>query len=117
LPVTEKSPALAPLTDKPLSVSAAVPLLPKVTLCCELLPSAVEAKVSDDWFSVRVPRGMALPVPLRLTAPGEPAALWATFRLAERAPVAEGVKTSLTTQLLLTATTAPAVHVVPEAMA
>jgi hypothetical protein len=117
LPPTENSAALAPPTVRPLKVSDAVPLLPSVTVCCALLPSAVAAKVSDDWFKVSVPLGMALPVPLRLTVPGVPAALWATLKVAPRAPVAEGVNTNLTTQLLLGATLVPAAQVVPLATA
>ena len=55
----------------------------------------------------------AVPVPLKPTTWGLPLALSVSVRLPERLPVAVGVKVTLITQLLLAATGALVLQVVP----
>jgi len=105
--VWEKS----PFAVMPEIVSEVLPVLVSVTVCRVLL-------VATDWAGKLREEGDKLtpgpvPVPLKLTVCGLPLALSVSVRLPERLPVAEGVKVKLTTQLLLAATEALVLQVVP----
>lgn len=105
VPVRAKSPALVPASVMPLMESAAFPVLVSVTLCAALdiptctLPSAI---VLPDKPTAG--EGAAAPVPLKLTALGEPVALCAIDSEPLRAPVAPGLKVTFTVQVALAAT-------------
>jgi hypothetical protein len=89
-------------------VSEALPVLVKVTVWAALVVfSACPAKVNEVGEKVAI-GAAAVPVPVRATVCGLPAALSATAREALRAPVAEGVKVTLMVQL------APAANVVAQ---
>jgi hypothetical protein len=109
--VTAKSPGLGPVgaITIPLMVSAALPWLVRVTGCTALI-------VPKVWLpkfrlvGVRLADG-ALPVPLRFTVWGLPAALSAMLSTAVRAPRAAGVKVTVIVQLPPAATELPHVLV------
>lgn len=122
--LTEKSAKLAPARVKPDSVTAPGPWLSRVTVC--VVATAPTVWLPNDTVvvvGVHDSSGdAATPVPLRLTACGEPAAFEVTETLPEAAPRAVGVKVTdkaqfavaarLVPQLWLTAK--PEVAVMPE---
>jgi hypothetical protein len=98
--VWEKSPAFVPVIPMLLIVSAAPPVLVRVTFCAALV-------VPVFWFpkamlgALRLTAGAgATPVPLRATLCGLSPALSVTVRLADRAPEFAGAKETLTVQEL-----------------
>ncbi len=92
-----------------LIVSVAVPLLVSVTPCAALvLPTCWLLKLR--LVGERVTAG-AIPVPLRLTLCGLPAALSVIETVPVRVPVAVGVNVTLIVQLAAAATDAPQVFV------
>jgi hypothetical protein len=110
-PLTVKS-ALA--VDNVPRLSAALPVLFKVTVCAVLvLPTFKLPKPNAaEMLATGAAAGEA--VPLRPALPGLPAALCATVNVPLRAPAAPvGTMATLTTQLLPAATVPPATHVPP----
>ena len=103
--VSEKSPPLAPVSVRPVTLKAALPGLAKVMVC------AVVA-APRDWFpkerlaGERLTTG-AVPVPVRATVWGLPVALSVRESEAARLPLAEGVKVTLIVQLAPAATELP----------
>ncbi len=92
-----------------LMVSVAVPLLVSVTVCAALVvPTCWLLKVRVLLDNVTAG---AIPVPLRLTLCGLPAALSVIDSVPVRVPVAVGVKVTLMVQLAPAATEAPQVFV------
>ncbi len=92
-------------------LKAALPVLVRVTVCAALV-------APTDWFPKArlvgerlATRAVLAPVPERLTVWGLPLALSAMRRVAVRAPLAEGVKVTLTVQLPPAATELPQVLV------
>jgi hypothetical protein len=101
--VWAKSPGSVPLMAIPVIVRALVPTLVKVTVCGELVvPIATVAKLRLVGESFAV-----VPIPLRLTFCGLPAALSEMLSAAVRVPEAVGLKVTLMLQL------APAAKEVP----
>jgi hypothetical protein len=83
LVVSAKSAGLAPARVMPEMVSAALPVLERVSVCgAVVLPTLVVAKVSVEGVSEAIGAGTAVPVPVRVTTRGEPAALLATLSVA-----------------------------------
>ena len=102
--VNAKSPGFAPPMAIPAMLSDVVPLLVTVTLLAALVvPIRRVAKVSDTGETVTA----EIPVPVRATVWGLPAALSATASTADLAPRANGVNRTLTVQL------EPAARLVP----
>ena len=98
---------LVPPNVTPVIVSGEVPVFFNVTACAALVvPTAVDANVSDAGVIVTV--GFAMPVPVRVADWGEPVAVSVTVTFAVRVPRAAGLKTTATGQL------APAASVVPQ---
>jgi len=100
-----------PLATIPLKTSAWFPPFLSVTVCVVAdVPSGTSPKLTVN--GERVAEGAELlPVPLRATDCGVPAALSATVRLAERLPVVVGVSVTLMIQLAPAATLEPQVEV------
>ena len=110
--VSEKSPALAPVTDMPDIARAVLPMLVNVTDC--------EALVTPTVWLAKVRLGGEMltagpePVPVRLALCVLPATLLllsVTVKVAVRGPGADGLKVTLIVQLLLAATDEPQVLV------
>src|SRR5256712_666884 len=101
--------AKSPLATMPGTLSAALPVLFSVTVCAALV-------VFTSWLAnvklvgERLTRG-AVPVPVRLTMCGLPAALSVMVIAPVRVPVAVGVKVTLMVQLAPAATEVPQVLV------
>lgn len=94
--VSVKEVAFVPMMAMPERTTAAVPVLVSVTFCvAEDAPTAVEAKARLAVERLIV--GVA-PVPLRATVCGVLAALSAKLSVAESAPVAVGLKVTVTVQ-------------------
>ena len=101
--------------DKLPSSSGALPVFDSVAVCAALevprftLPKASEAVMAAAGAAA------AVALPLRLTTPGLPVALWATVKVPLRAPSApvDGLKTSDTVQLAPSATLPPALQLPP----
>src|SRR5215203_3224281 len=83
-----------------LIASGAVPVLLRVVDCVAGVPTVCELKVSVFGVSVSVG---AVPVPMRATSRGLPAASSVIVTLAVRGPAAVGVKVTEIVQLALTA--------------
>jgi uncharacterized protein YaaW (UPF0174 family) len=99
--------ALAPVMLTPVTVMLPVPELVRVTACvADEEPTVVEAKLM--LVAERVATGVfaANPVPLSATVCGELAALSAKLSVAVSAPVAAGLKVTVTAQEALTASVA-----------
>jgi hypothetical protein len=96
VPVLLKSPALAPATVTPVTVSGAVPLLVRVTVC----PVAGEptATLPKDTEVGLTEAAGAMPLPDSATVSAAAAALEAMVSVPVRAPVAPGRKVRLTVQ-------------------
>ena len=76
LPPRAKSAAVVPASVNAFKVRAAEPLLLTVTVWAALvLPNACDAKANDAALSEMAGCAVAVPVPLRATVDGEPAAL------------------------------------------
>jgi len=97
----------APETETLEMLKAALPELVRVTVCAVLVLATgkfPKARLAGE----RVTAGTALvPVPERATVWGLPLTLSAILRVAEAAPLAEGVKVTLTAQLAPAATELP----------
>ena len=105
-----KSLAFVPLIVTVEMVRLALPVLVSVTVCDGLVvPTGSDGKTGD---ADKLTAG-AVPVPIKLTTCGLPLALSVSVRLPERAPAAVGVNARSITQLLLVATGALIVQVVP----
>src|ERR1019366_8019259 len=74
-PARVYSVAAAPLMVKALKVSGRLPLLTTVTLCDEVVPSWVSAKVSDVALNWMRPCGAGVAVPSSVTVWGLPTAV------------------------------------------
>jgi hypothetical protein len=107
-PPTAKSAALVPLSDRPEIIKAAVPELVTVTVCAALDMfnfCAPKARLMGEKLKAGVPvGGVVVPVPLKATAPGLPAALCAIDKLPLAAPAAVGLKVTVILQLAPAAT-------------
>jgi hypothetical protein len=103
--------ALVPVSDAPMPVSDAVPVLVSVTLCAAVVVLSVPSvKVSAEADSDAT--GAA--VPDRVTVCGDPLALSAMFSVAEKLPAPDGEKVTLMVQLALAAMPVPQVFVSPK---
>ena len=74
------------------------PVLVTVTGSVLVVPTEVDGKVSE--VAERETAGGLVPVPLRVTDCGDPVALSVMFSVAEKLPVAAGVKLTWTVQEL-----------------
>ena len=93
-----KEVAFVPVRVSDVSVNAAVPEFFTVTICAAVVdPTVVEAKVR--LVGVSVTAAAAAPVPVRVTACGEPVALSAIDNEAINAPTAVGLNSTETVQL------------------
>ena len=109
--VSAKSPAFAPPRVIELMVSASLPVFLTVKLCAALtVPVFWVAKVSAAGLTVSVYAGIN-PVPVRLTACGDPVALSLMASEASRVPVAAGLNVTLIEQVPFTASDAGQVFV------
>jgi hypothetical protein len=106
--VSAKSPGLVPVMLTLVMLKLALPVLLSFTLCAALV-------VPTFWLlnvrlvGERLAAPAAVPVPVRLTVCGLPAALSETLTVAVRVPAAVGVKVTLIVQLLFAATELPQV--------
>lgn len=104
--VSENEDAFVPLMVMPEMVSAAVPELESVTDCAaEETLRLVDAKARLAAESLAA--GPENPVPARAAVCGEPVTLSAKLSVAESAPVAAGLKVTVTVQEALAASEAP----------
>ena len=102
--------ALVPVRVSEVRVRAAVPVFLMVTVwAAVVLPTVVEAKVSEVGDRVTAGAAAAVPVPVRETLWGEPEALSAMASEAARVPVPVGLNSMETVQLALTANEVPQV--------
>jgi len=116
VPPRTKSPASVPVTVMSEITSAAAPVFVSVTVRAVLVAATGWAPRSMSVASSAMPAsGVSVPVPPSVTAALPPAALCAIDRLALRAPVAAGLNTTSTTQLLPPATLALVAQVVLDA--
>src|ERR1700758_3714370 len=100
-----KSPALVPVIAIAVIVNVIVPRLVSVTVFVGVVvPTVTEPKLKLVAESFAV-----VPVPLRETVCGLPAALSVTLRAALREPLAGGLKETLIVQLALAASELPQV--------
>ena len=103
--VWEKSPAFVPVIVMPEMVSAALPVLVRVTVCAVLLvPDIWAGKVSEEDDKLTM---APIPFPLRLTDCGLSLALSVKVSEALRLPMADGVNVTLTVQVPLGVMVAP----------
>ena len=104
-PTPAKSPALVPVMETVLTLSVLVPLLVRVTVRAELVVLRVwllKSRLVGERLTVA-----AVPLPLKGTVCGLPAALSLMLSKAFRLPVAVGVKVTLMVQLPPAATEVP----------
>jgi hypothetical protein len=81
---------LVPVSVIELSVTVAVPVFVRVTVCAaEVAPCTVVGKVT--LVALRVSEGAGVPVPLSVTFCGEPDALSTNVRVAESAVADAGL--------------------------
>lgn len=89
--VMAKSARLVPPIVMPLIVSAALPVLESVANCAVLVAPVTAVKVSVAGVSAATGAAAAVPVPLKVVVCGEPEALSATERVAEKVAADAGV--------------------------
>ena len=94
--VCAKSPGLVPTKVRLLMVRGALPVLPRVMDWAELVPPRVS--LTNVRLEGEMPATGALPVPVKLTVCGLPAALSAMLTEAVRLPMAAGVNVTLMVQ-------------------
>jgi hypothetical protein len=110
--VCAKSPAFAPVTEMPVTVSAALPEFVSVTVCAGLVVfNACEPNVNEVGASVTTGALAAAPVPVSGTVCGLPVALSANETAAVRAPDAVGLNVTLIVQFAFAASDAGHVFV------
>jgi hypothetical protein len=88
-----KSPAFAPVSPTLVMVRLAVPLLVTVSVCAALV--AATTRLPKSRLAAEGVKAAAMPVPVRFTVWGLPAALSVNTTEAVRVPVALGVKVTL----------------------
>jgi hypothetical protein len=100
-----KSPAFAPPTAAAEMVRFAVPLLVTITVCAALV--VLTSRLAKVTLGMESETMGAIPVPARPTACGLPVALSVKINEPLRLPIADGVKVTLTAQVLFGVTVAP----------
>jgi hypothetical protein len=102
--VPELATANGPLALIAVNVKLALPMLVTITVCVALVvPDICAANVREETDKLTTG---PVPVPVKVTACGLPAALSVRFNVALRFPTADGVKLTLTEQVPLGATAA-----------
>lgn len=109
--------APAPPIVMPLIVSAALPVFISVAFCAALVVPIVELNVRVPGVSEAPGAAAAVPVPLSVAVCGEPVALSATDRVAEKLVTEDGVNVTEIAQLAPAASELPHVFVSAKALA
>jgi hypothetical protein len=110
--VTEKFAALAPEREMLAIFSVALPGLERVSVSAALVvPTVCEGKASVEGASTALGTAAAIPLPLRVTACGEPPASSVTERVAVKFATDDGVKVTAILQLVPAARVAPQLEV------